>query len=93
MLFCNNKKIKKASQVSPGQCFQALPNMLDAALFIVLVAFSSFLSPPGSGHYGYGDDEDWYSRRYKGDDMLGLTHHQYIHEYINAYKTGGLGKK
>uniref|UniRef100_A0A3Q3E328 Sushi-repeat containing protein X-linked n=1 Tax=Labrus bergylta TaxID=56723 RepID=A0A3Q3E328_9LABR len=29
---------------------------------VVLVAFSSFLSSSGSGHYAYGDDEDSHSR-------------------------------
>lgn len=53
--------------------FQILPNILDSAPLVILVAFSSFLPSPGSGQYAYGDDEDWYSRRYKGDCMLSLT--------------------
>lgn len=73
--------VMQSEQVSPGQCFQTLPNISDATLSVVLVAFPSFLSSPGSGHYAYGDDEDWYSRRYKGDHMLSLTLpiHAYIH--------------
>lgn len=55
------------------QGFQLLPNILDSALLVILVAFSSCLSSPGSGQYSYGDDEDWYSRRYKGDCTLNLT--------------------
>lgn len=34
-------------KVSPGQCFQTLPNILDAALFAVLVAFLPFFLPQG----------------------------------------------
>lgn len=73
--------VMQSEQVSPGQCFQTLPNISDATLSVVLVAFPSFLSSPGSGHYAYGDDEDWYSRRYKGDHMLSLTLpiHAHIH--------------
>lgn len=52
-----------------------LTSWMQLFIVIVLVAFSFFfcLSSPGSGQYGYGDDEDWYSHRYKGDDMLCLT--------------------
>ncbi|XP_054888272.1 sushi repeat-containing protein SRPX isoform X1 [Poeciliopsis prolifica] len=34
-----------------------------ALLFVQICLCSGY---EGSGHYGYGDDEDWYSRRYKG---------------------------
>lgn len=61
-------KKKEATKVSPGQRFQTLPNILDAALLVVLVAFSAFLSSPGSGQYG--DDEDWYS--HKGEHTRGI---------------------
>ncbi len=37
----------KALQVSPGQCFQTLPNILDAAPFILLVALFCFSSSQG----------------------------------------------
>lgn len=39
------------------------------ALFLVIsCCLCLFLfPPPGSGRYGYGDDEDWYSRSYRGD--------------------------
>ncbi|XP_056145940.1 sushi repeat-containing protein SRPX isoform X1 [Lampris incognitus] len=34
-------------------------------LVLVFVQFCSCSGYEGSGHYAYGDDEDWYSRRYK----------------------------
>lgn len=62
----------KALQVSPGQSFQTLPNM-NVALRCISCFFSCFLLPPGSGRYTYGDDEDWYSHTYRGNDTWFVT--------------------
>lgn len=47
-------------------------NILDTDLLVVLVAFPPLfpLLSPGSGHYSYGDDEEWYFRTYQGDYLL-----------------------
>lgn len=68
--------VKKGQAVCSGEGFQTLPI---ANLFVLLAAFQSLLSSPGSGHYTYGDDEDWYSRRYKGDYKLCLTLNTHLH--------------